>query len=464
MNSNTSQIYNRVTRLISIAALVAAGAFLLSSAGGTASASSTYVQLSSPANNAVVSGTVTISCSVSSNVEWINIDVDGATYAGPSAWASSYTTTWNSASVANGSHTIQCNGYGSDNSWLGDPIAQVTVANGTASAAPVSTPASTPSGCSTIPGTSTPVGAACFASSSYPALNNPQNPVNYGADNTGVNDSTAAINAALAAGDAYFSTPGTYLVSLNSGRGVVPPAGRTIECAPGVTLIERSENSCGNHDCGILALLYGGNTVVGCDFRGGNSASGPLTIGSNEGQFLILLSSNNDTVEGNTFENAWGNSALQINPDYIGTGPSNFLIQYNTFSHNPYYGPEVNAANSGIIQNNLQIDGGIGVEPYACNSSDGVSNVTIRNNEVMVSVGDCAVAGQYGCSGPAFISGGTYPPGCNFSSITVASNYCQGSAIQSAEIGNISYGVVSASYSNDILGSNCYCEGGGSSC
>src|SRR5262249_9762744 len=137
----------------------------------------------------------------------------------------------------------------------------ITVSNGSSTAAstPAPPPASAPapSGCNNIPGTSTPVGAACFPSSSYPALNNPQDPVNYGADKTGVSDSTAAIRAALANGDAHFGTPGTYLVSLSSGHGIVPPAGRTIECAPGVTLIERTQN-CGT-DCGILSLQNGGN-------------------------------------------------------------------------------------------------------------------------------------------------------------------------------------------------------------
>jgi hypothetical protein len=312
-----------------------------------------------------------------------------------------------------------------------------------------------------MPGTNTPVGAACFSTSSYPALNNPQDPVNYGADNTGVNDSTAAINKALAAGDTYLATPGTYLVSLSSGKGVIPPAGRTIECAPGVTLIERAENPCNGHDCGILTLLNDGNTVVGCDFQGGNSASGPVGIGSNGGQFLIMVSSNNDTIQGNTFENAWGNSAVQVNGDNI--IPSNFLIQYNTFSHNAYYGPEVDVANSGIMQNNLQIDGGMGPEDDACSASYSVNNVTIRNNELITSVGDCRMAGQDGCDAGAFITGGSYPPGCNYSTVTVENNYCQGNATQAAQIENVGSSVTPATYSNDILGPACSC-GSGSNC
>jgi hypothetical protein len=453
-------------RLNSIVALIAMGCALVFSARGTASAAST-VQLTAPANGATVSGTISLSCTVPSNVAWINIDVDYGFYATGSYYETTYSTNWNSASVANGSHTIQCNGYASNGSLVGNPVANITVSNG--SSTPASTPAPTPtpaasapapSGCNTIPGTSTPVGAACFPSSSYPALNNPQDPVNYGADKTGVNDSTAAIRAALANGDAHFGSPGTYLVSLSSGHGIVPPAGRTIECVPGVTLIERGENACNWEDCGILSLQNGGNTVAGCDFQGGNSAPGAVGLGVNQGQFLIIISSNNDTVEGSTFENAWGDTAVQVNTDYTGIIPGNFLIQYNTFSHNAYYGPEVGVANSGTIQNNLQTDGGMGVEDNECSGSFEVRNVVVKNNQISSSVGDCAVLGDYGCVGQAFITGGVTPTGCNYSGVTVEDNYCQGNSSHGALIFNGTGGITPPSYSNDILGPGCSCYAG----
>lgn len=186
--------------------------------------------------------------------------------------------------------------------------------------------------CTDIPGTNIPVGAACFGAGSCPTLTNPHDPINYGADNTGVNDRAAAINSAFSAGgDVQFGTAGTYLVSLSSGHGIIPPANRILECAPGVavTLIERADN-CGT-DCGILSLQNGCNTVVGCDFQGGNSASGARYIGTNQGQFLIIISSNNNTVEGNTFEKCMGqfscagelrlhrNSACKLPVQYIFT-------------------------------------------------------------------------------------------------------------------------------------------------
>jgi hypothetical protein len=416
--------------------------------------SSSGVQLTSPSNGAAVSGTINLSCSVPSSVEWINLDVDGYFYASGSAWVPSYTTTWNSASVGNGSHSITCAGYASTGALVGNSIANITVGGSSSTSPPPAGP--TGANCTTIPGTSTPVGASCFPSSSYPALNNPQNPVSYGADSSGYNDSTAAINAALANGDAYFSTPGTYLVSLSSGHGIKPPAGRTIECAPGVTLIQNAQYA--SNDVGILSLEYGGNTVVGCNFQGASSASGAFPI-SSQGLFLIIVASSNDTIEGNTFQNGLGNSAIQVNKDYSNIVPANFMIQYNTFSHNAYYGPTVATATSGTMQNNLQIDGALGVEDNFCGSSYPVGNVLIRNNELTTSVGDCYVAGQNGCDGDAFISGGNYPPGCNYSTVTVNYNYCQGNATQAAAISNnfAGSGVSPASYGGDILGPSCYC-------
>jgi hypothetical protein len=441
-------------RLVSIVVLLVMGCVFVSSSRGTASAQLTS-GLTAPANNAVVSGTISLSCTVPSNVEWINLDVDNSFYASGSAYATSYTTTWNSASVANGSHSNACAGYGSNGALIVNSVANITVSNSVA-------------GCTTMPGTNTPVGAACFPYV-YPALNNPQNPVASGADPTGVSDSTSAINTALAAGDAYFSTPGTYLVALTGATeatsSIVPPAGRNIECVPGVTIIERTSTPCGGQDCGIFGLQNGGNTIAGCDIRGGNSTAGPQQLSASQSGESIQISSNNDTVEGCTFEDTYSNSAIQVNSSYTAIYPSNYLIQYNTFSHNPYYGPEVDVATSGTIQNNLVIDGGLGMENDACSSSNGVGTAIIQNNELTVSVGDCAVAGTPGCYGEAMINGGVYPPGCDYSGVRVMNNYCQGNATQMAQIANYSPGGGGspASFSGNLLGPYCSC-GTGSSC
>jgi len=360
-------------RLIFVVVLMTMGCVFVSSSKGTATASSTAVQPTAPANNAVVSG----------------------------------------------------------------PLA----------------------GCPTIPGTTTPVGAACFPPSLRPSLNNPQDPVAYGADKTGVNDSAAAINAALAAGDVYFQTPGTYFVSLTGNNvrtaSIVPPAGRTIECVPGVSLKETATNyaACGGDACGILSLLNPGNTVVGCDFQGGNSAPGSIVESQTEGPDLIDVSSNNETIEGNTFENTWSNSAVQVNSNYTGIPPSNFLIQYNTFTHNPGYAINEAATVGGTIQYNISHDANISPEYDACTNTYPrvTQNVITQYNELDVTTATAYSGWSF------FIGGGTYPNGCDYSTNIVRNNYCTSEISQPAWLWTTSSGYTQfpAHYSNNIVGPNC---------
>ena len=93
-------------------------------------------------------------------------------------------------------------------------------------ATPMPSATATPVGCTTIPGTSTQVGAACLPQSSRPALNSPQDPATYGADKTGVSDNDTALINALAAGDLYISEPGD-LFGQWSWAGWNQPAGRS---------------------------------------------------------------------------------------------------------------------------------------------------------------------------------------------------------------------------------------------
>ena len=338
------------------------------------------------------------------------------------------------------------------------PKATVT-ATRTASATPTAT--ATPSGCQTIPGTSTRVGAACFPRTSCPALNNPQDPVSYGADKTGNDDSTSAFQSAVNAGDLYVSEAGTYLINLTTGgHGVVPPAGRNVVCAAGVTL--KTTLHTGGHDTAIIAVQNSNTTVCGCDFQGDNTGSGAKTLDNEQNQFLIFASGgSNITIEGNSFENTWANSAIQFNTDYTGVGASSSVAKYNTFSGNPYYGPEVDNGNGITIENNLSTDSPIGVEDDACSSLGPATSIVVQDNMLQVKNGDCALAGNSGCDSAVFITGGDYPSGCNYSSNTVTGNYCVGSSVQRAQVDNVSPGGgAAASYGGNILGTDCICEGG----
>jgi hypothetical protein len=87
-------------------------------AGGStpAAANHFYVKISAPTNGATVSGTVTIATTESNSVTSINVFVDGVWVASnPSTQPLPYSAVWNSASVANGSHTVSVTGYNANN-------------------------------------------------------------------------------------------------------------------------------------------------------------------------------------------------------------------------------------------------------------------------------------------------------------------------------------------------------------
>jgi len=91
----------------------------------TATPTSSAVQISAPANGATVSGTTTISAIKGSGVTWINVYIDGNYFAStpPNSFS------WNTTTVANGSHTISANAYNSSGVVLGTASITVTVNN-----------------------------------------------------------------------------------------------------------------------------------------------------------------------------------------------------------------------------------------------------------------------------------------------------------------------------------------------
>jgi Right handed beta helix region len=313
----------------------------------------------------------------------------------------------------------------------------------------------TPVGCIDIPGTSTPVGAGCFTQASCPALTTPQDPVTYGADKTGATNSEAAFQSAFDAnaGDIYISEPGTYLINSPSDQGgPTPLAGQKIECAPGVTLETTLHGSPSN--TGIFIIKNSNNTICGCNFTGTDTGR---VLDTNQYNWLIYSIDGNTglVIEGNTFENSWGNAAIQVD------GASQETIKFNTFTGNAYYGPTINQGDTFLIENNLS-DSPIGPEAGSCSgTSNTVTHATITLNYIKVgSIPDCAGASppNSGCDSSVFITGGEYPPGCDYSTNVVTGNYCQGnSGVQAATIDNIApaSGGVGASHSGNVLGPGC---------
>src|SRR5579862_3251976 len=81
------------------------------------------VSITAPANNATVSGSVSIAIAPASGVAWSNVYVDGV-YLGSTPPT---TFTWNSTGVANGSHTISTNAYASGGTLAGSASITVNV-------------------------------------------------------------------------------------------------------------------------------------------------------------------------------------------------------------------------------------------------------------------------------------------------------------------------------------------------
>jgi hypothetical protein len=83
------------------------------------------VTLTSPANASTVSGNVTLTAQVLPSVAWINFEIDGAYFAS----SPPYSTTWDSTSVPDGSHTIEAIAFSSSDAQIGSSTVSVTVAN-----------------------------------------------------------------------------------------------------------------------------------------------------------------------------------------------------------------------------------------------------------------------------------------------------------------------------------------------
>jgi hypothetical protein len=114
-------------------------------AGAVTAGAQNVATITSPANGATVSGQVTIATQESSQVSWINVNVDGVWFASNSPTAARpYSVTWNSTKVSNGSHTVSVDSFGSSNQLLGGNSIKVNVANLAATRTTTRTPTRTP--------------------------------------------------------------------------------------------------------------------------------------------------------------------------------------------------------------------------------------------------------------------------------------------------------------------------------
>jgi hypothetical protein len=115
------------------------------SASATATPTATptpgIVAITAPANNATVSGTVSITLTKAASVTWADVYIDGTYFSStpPSTFS------WNSTTVTNGLHAISVTGFNSSGTVLGNASINVTVQNGVATPTPtaVQTPVPT---------------------------------------------------------------------------------------------------------------------------------------------------------------------------------------------------------------------------------------------------------------------------------------------------------------------------------
>ena len=106
------------------------------------SASAAEVTITAPANGATVSGTVSYSVTIASDVAWVDFHIDHN-------WVMSsppYTYSWNTTAYPNGSHFLDVVAWHGDGTQAGTASVTVTVANGTGAPAPSPTPTPTSSG------------------------------------------------------------------------------------------------------------------------------------------------------------------------------------------------------------------------------------------------------------------------------------------------------------------------------
>lgn len=189
------------------------------------------------------------------------------------------------------------------------------------------------------------------------ALNNPQNPVSYGADTTGKNDSTSAFQSAINAGD--LSVPaGTYKIL---GTVTVPDT-RNIRCDSGAALVNQTSSS------SWTMFEFDGNTsgsVFDCQFRGVNyNVNAHPDNQRNFERFIFIQSmgtggtSGNILIVGNDFNGVGGfvGAVMIYGNDRNQPPPHNVRIAYNTFEHCGYYAVQLTSGTNNRIDHNTLND------------------------------------------------------------------------------------------------------------
>jgi hypothetical protein len=233
------------------------------------------VVITAPANGSTVGNVVSIGTSVSGLVSWVNVYIDGSYLA--SSPPNSFS--WDSTSVANGSHTISAKAYASGGVLLGQSAVTVNVQNAVATttpsptqtrtatptptAIPSSVPTPTSTATSTPTATPTPGGLAYYVDS-----------VNGSDSNSGTLPGSAwrtlsQVQKFMSAGGLK---PG---VSILFARGDSWSGGLTLPV--GINGTASAPITFGNYGSGALPIIDGGESAIACFYaRGTGSNATPI--------------------------------------------------------------------------------------------------------------------------------------------------------------------------------------------
>ncbi len=334
----------------------------------------------SPSSGTTVNGSVPISVKTSSRVAWVNFSVDNHLLAAKTT----DTYDWNSTTVSNGTHTVTVSGYKWNGSLLQSASEKVNVKNSSTASGPTPTPTPTPTATptSTPDPTATPTSTPDPPSTSTscptaPALVNPQNPVNYGADPTGGTDSTTAFSNALANGDLQVPS-GTFLINGH----ISVPSNRNIQCAGSGLTVLKETNGCNYTE--QMFDLQNSDTVYNCGFWGPNANRNAVPCAGSYGSFFLRWSGDSVTVVGNDFNGINGYVAALV----IGstsTVASNSTVCGNTFEHCGYNAWQLSQGNGVIIEHNTMNDCSGDVE--ANNSSASYTNNIVNRDSYTFTYG-----------------------------------------------------------------------------
>ena len=185
-----------------------------------------------------------------------------------------------------------------------------------------------------------------------------QNPVTYGADPAGVNDSTAAFQKAVDAGDMLIPS-GTYKIS---GQ-ITVPSNRNIQCAVANKTIIKNPNST-NGNVFLIPAGTGWVSVSNCDFEGTNTSQPPKYVAAYEWNYFVEIEygAHDVEVENNYFRNCAGNACVHTYTNDTNPATTNITVRNDEFDNCGIYGVTTDGTTNSYIGYNIAVDCTIGPE------------------------------------------------------------------------------------------------------